>query len=100
MAINLKAPKKVDLKLQNPISSLQNPVEDFLAPMKQTKSDLEQKIAQISAGNNNPNTIIPEMKYNPSTQFTDFGNQTTGAGLTTEQPSIQTTAPREFGVAP
>lgn len=49
MAINLKAPKKVDLNLQSPIQAFQNPVEDFLAPMKQTKSDLEAKIAQISS---------------------------------------------------
>lgn len=75
MAINLKAPKKVDLNLQSPIQVFQNPVEDFLAPMKQTKSDLEQKIAQISSWSSpTPIQGINESNWN-NFQWSDMNAQ-------------------------
>jgi len=98
MAINLRnTPKKTAIPLSNPIATFQNPVDDFLAPFKQNNDELKQKIATISAGNNNPTTIIPQIKYNPVTDpLVNAGDQSSGAGITLDQPTIK--APQE--VAP
>lgn len=50
MAINLKPPAKQSFTGTNPLQSFQNPVEDFLAPFKQQKTELEGKINEMTSG--------------------------------------------------
>jgi len=49
MAINLKPPAKQSFTGTNPLQSFQNPVEDFLAPFKQQKTELEGKINEMTS---------------------------------------------------
>ena len=68
MPINLKPPAKQSfLPSTDPIQSWQNPVQDFLAPFKQTKTELEGKISQIASWNN-PQTL-PEINASNWEQF-------------------------------
>ena len=51
MAINLRlTPQKPTFQTQNPVENMmKNPVEDFLAPFKQQKSEMEQKLSELSS---------------------------------------------------
>lgn len=78
MAINLKPPAKQSFTETNPLQSFQNPVEDFLAPFKQQKTELEGKINQMTSGqapktmpqitNEDQERLLRDARYNSAMQ--------------------------------